>query len=87
MERPSGWHSAACGSAAAFNLSKLLLMRERPEEARTRFRESVDWNPEFGAGYLDLAKALLDAGELGQAEEAAKTGLAKNPESGRSDCP
>ena len=66
---------------AAFNLGKLLMMSDRPEEARTRLRESVDWNPEFGSGYLYLAKALLDAGELGQAEEAAKTGLAKNPES------
>ena len=64
---------------AAFNLGKLL-MRTRPEEARTRLRESVDWNPEFGTGYLYLAKSLLDAGELAQAEEAALTGLAKNPE-------
>jgi len=65
---------------AAFNLGKLL-MRARPEEARTRFRESVEWNPEFGTGYLYLAKSLLDTGELDEAEEAAQTGLAKNPES------
>ncbi len=64
---------------AAFNLGKLL-MRARPEEARARFRESVDWNPEFGTGYLYLAKTLLDAGELEEAEEAAQQGLAKNPE-------
>jgi arylsulfatase A-like enzyme/Tfp pilus assembly protein PilF len=64
---------------AAFNLGKLL-MRARPEEALTRFREAVEWNPEFGVGYLYLAKSLLDAGELDQAEEAAQTGLAKNPQ-------
>jgi tetratricopeptide (TPR) repeat protein len=63
---------------AAFNLGKLL-MRARPQEARTRFRESVEWNPEFGMGYLYLAKTLLDTGELEEAEEAAKKGLARNP--------
>jgi tetratricopeptide (TPR) repeat protein len=66
---------------AVFNLGKLL-MRARPEEARTMFRQTVEWNPEFGTGYLYLAKTLLDAGELEEAEEAAKTGLAKNPELG-----
>jgi tetratricopeptide (TPR) repeat protein len=65
---------------SAFNLGKLL-MRARPEEARTRLREAVEWNPEFGTGYLYLAKSLLDTEELEEAEEAALQGLAKNPES------
>ncbi len=64
---------------AAFNLGRLLLRARRPDEARARFRDSVDWNPEFATGHLYLAKSWLDAGELEQAEEAARQGLAKNP--------
>ena len=35
------------------------MMSGRPKEARARLRQSVDWNPEFGTGFLYLAKALL----------------------------
>ena len=37
-------------------------------------------NPEFGTGYLYLAKALLDAGDLTGAERAATRGLALKPD-------
>jgi predicted Zn-dependent protease len=44
------------------------------------FRASVDANPSFAAGYLYLAKALLDAGDLKASEAAALQGLAVGPD-------
>ena len=58
-----------------FNLAKLLSRDGRAAEAVTHFRAAVDRNPEFGTGYLYLAKALLDANDLAGAEQAAKRGL------------
>lgn len=60
---------------ASFNLAKLLAQAGRHAEAIARFREAVDANPEFGAGYLYLAKELLDVGDLDAAERAARSGL------------
>ena len=57
-----------------FNLAKLLSRDGRAAEAVTHFRAAVDKNPEFGTGYLYLAKALLDANDLTGAEQAAQTG-------------
>jgi arylsulfatase A-like enzyme/Tfp pilus assembly protein PilF len=65
--------------AAAFNLGKLLMRSGRPFEAAARFRDAVAANPEFAEGYLYLAKALLDAGDLRGAEHAARTGLKARP--------
>jgi tetratricopeptide (TPR) repeat protein len=42
----------------------------------------VEKNPEFGTGYLYLAKALLDTGDLKEAERAATKGLALKPDAG-----
>ena len=60
---------------ASFNRAKLLLQARRLGEAIVGFRASVDANPEFGIGYLYLAKALLDAGDLRGAQQAARQGL------------
>lgn len=65
--------------AASFNLAKLLSRAGRPTEALKRFRETVDTNPAFAEGHLYFAKALLDAGDLPNAEEAARRGLAAGP--------
>ena len=65
---------------AAFNLAKLLQKAEKREEAVTYFKKAVDLQPDFGTGQLYLAKALLDAGDLGGAEKWAREGLAHKPE-------
>jgi tetratricopeptide (TPR) repeat protein len=65
---------------ASFNLAKLLLAARRHEQAVARFREAVASNPAFGTGYLYLAKALLDQGQLAEAEEMARRGLREKPE-------
>ena len=65
---------------ASFNLAKLLAADRRPAEAVTHFRNAVGANPQFGAGYLYLAKALLDSGDLAASEIAARTGLASSPD-------
>ncbi len=40
----------------------------------------VEIEPTFGTGQLYLAKALLDAGDLGGAEQWARAGLKNKPE-------
>ena len=65
---------------ASFNLAKLLSKAGRRQDAVVQFRNAVTANPQFAAGYLYLAKALLDAGDLDASEEAARKGLAANPE-------
>ena len=60
---------------AQFNLGKLLLKEGRLAEATARFRAAVEARPEFAEGYLYLAKALLDGGDLpGAATGRAATG-------------
>ena len=54
----------------------------RPQDAITHFRAAVEKKPDFGTGYLYLAKALLDAGDLKGAEQAATRGLALGARSG-----
>ena len=65
---------------ASFNLAKLLAADRRTGEAVVHFRNAVSSNPEFGTGYLYLAKALLDTGDLAASEEAARKGLASTPD-------
>jgi tetratricopeptide (TPR) repeat protein len=65
---------------ASFNLAKLLSRAGRTREAVVHFRNAVAANPEFGTGFLYLAKALLDAGDLAASEEAARKGMASNPD-------
>ncbi len=65
---------------AQFNLAKLLTAAGRPAEAARHFELAVDANPEFGSGYLYLAKARLDLGDLGGAETAAIKGIGLKPD-------
>jgi choline-sulfatase len=65
---------------AQFNLGKLLAKEGRLPEATARFRAAVEARTEFAEGYLYLAKALLDGGNLQGAARAATEGLAKRPE-------
>jgi choline-sulfatase len=65
---------------AAFNAAKLLQRIGRISDAVAHFRKAVEIEPTFGTGQLYLAKALLDAGDLGGAEQWARTGLTNKPE-------
>ena len=60
---------------AAFNAAKLLQKRGRQREAIAHYRKVAEIEPTFGTGQLYLAKALLDAGDLGGAEQWARAGL------------
>jgi arylsulfatase A-like enzyme/cytochrome c-type biogenesis protein CcmH/NrfG len=66
--------------AASFNLAKLLAAAGRRTEALARLREAVTSNPAFGTGYLYLAQALVEEGDLAGAEEAARKGLSLDPD-------
>jgi choline-sulfatase len=65
---------------AAFNVAKLLQRRGRLRDALVRYRQVVEIEPTFGTGQLYLAKALLDSGDLGGAEQWARSGLTNKPE-------
>jgi len=65
---------------AAFNAAKLLQKSGRHGEAIAHFRKVIEIEPTFGTGQLYLAKALLDAGDLGGAEQWARAGLTNKPE-------
>jgi tetratricopeptide (TPR) repeat protein len=65
---------------ASFNFAKLLAADRQSAAAVTHFRNAVTANPQFGSGYLYLAKALLDTGDLSAAEIAARKGLASSPD-------
>jgi predicted Zn-dependent protease len=54
----------------------LLSKAGRSPEAVVHFRNAVGANPQFGPGYLYLAKALLDTGDLAASEEAVHRGMA-----------
>ncbi len=65
---------------SAFNVGLLLLRAGRAAEAALRFRQSLDVQADFGTGWLYLAKALLDSGDVEGAREAALRGLQLRPE-------
>jgi tetratricopeptide (TPR) repeat protein len=65
---------------AAFNAAKLLQKRGRSRDAVALFRTVVEIEPTFGTGQLYLAQALLEAGDLGGAEQWARSGLKNKPE-------
>src|SRR5215813_5599003 len=65
---------------AHFNLAKLLMSAGRRSDAVSHFQQAVEANPDFGSGYLYLAKARLDADDLAGAEAAALTGMALKPD-------
>jgi choline-sulfatase len=66
------------GYQAHFNLAKIFSRIGRAKDAAQHFRAAVEANASFGAGYLYLAKALLDSGDLRAAEAAAVKGLASD---------
>ena len=59
-----------------FNVARLYGAMGDPDRMETSLRSAVEHNAGFGVGYLYLAKALLDRGELAEAEETALRGLA-----------
>jgi tetratricopeptide (TPR) repeat protein len=63
-----------------FNLAKLLSGAGRHADAIAHFQAAVDKNASFGTGWLYLAKAHLDAGDLKAAEQAALRGLDATPD-------
>ncbi len=65
-----------------FNLARLLGAMGDPVRMEASFRAALEANPDFAVGYLYLAKALLDRGELTEAEGAALRGLSLDPEPG-----
>jgi len=65
---------------AHFNLAKLLAAAGRKADAAAHFQRAVDANPKFASGYLYLAKARLDAGDLDGAEAAAVAGMKLQPD-------
>ena len=65
---------------AAFNAAKLLQKRGRSRDAVALYRKVVEIEPTFGTGQLYLAQALLEAGDLGGAEQWARAGLKNKPE-------
>ncbi len=65
-----------------FNLARLRGAMGDPVAMEASFRAALEANPDFAVGYLYLAKALLDRGELTEAEGAALRGLSLDPEPG-----
>ena len=63
-----------------FNVARLYGAMGDPERMEASFRAAIEHNDEFAVGYLYLSKALLDRGELAEAEETALRGLALEPE-------
>ena len=63
-----------------FNVAKLYGAMGDPARMEASFRAAVGHNERFAVGHLYLAKALLDRGELAEAEETALRGLDLGPE-------
>ncbi len=63
-----------------FNLAQLYGAMGDPARMEASFRLALEANPEFAVGHLYLAKALLDRGELLEAEVTALRGLGLDPE-------
>ena len=63
-----------------FNVAKLYGALGDQDRMEASFRAAIGHNDEFAVGHLYLAKALLDRGELPEAEETALRGLALEPE-------
>ncbi len=63
-----------------FNLAKLYGAMGDPARMEASFRDAIGHNERFAVGHLYLAKALLDRGELEEAEATALRGLDLGPE-------
>ena len=64
-----------------FQLGQLLDNLGQRDDATFHYREAVDASPDFGEGYLLLAKAALDSGDVQQTISLAKKGLSLSPRS------
>ena len=65
---------------AHFNLAKLYGKTGRPSQMIEHFEKAVEINDQFAIGYLYLAKAHLDSGNLDRALALATKGIALRPE-------
>jgi arylsulfatase A-like enzyme/Flp pilus assembly protein TadD len=64
---------------AHFNLSRIYRKQGKLSEERDELRECVQQNPNYGVGYLYLAKNLMDTGQsLNEAENLVRQGLTKD---------
>ena len=63
-----------------FNVGKLYGAMGDPARMEASFRAAIGHNGEFAVGRLYLAKALLDRGQLEEAEETALRGLDLGPD-------
>ncbi len=63
-----------------FNIARLHGAMGDRDRMEASFRAAVEHHPEFAVGWLYLAKALFDRGELAEAEESALRGLGLGPE-------
>ncbi|MBX9627363.1 MAG: hypothetical protein K2X82_26405 [Gemmataceae bacterium] len=67
---------------AANERLNLLLSLRRYADAERFAREAIGWDPEWGAGYTHLARALNVLGRCSEAEAAARVGVTKAPADG-----
>ncbi|MFQ5789091.1 MAG: tetratricopeptide repeat protein, partial [Acidobacteriota bacterium] len=63
-----------------FNMAKLDGKMGHPKEMIEHLKKSIELNPKFVVGYLYLANAYLEQGNLQQAMELAKKGIELGPE-------
>src|SRR5262249_49129842 len=64
---------------AHFNLSRIYRKQGKLNEERDELRECVQQNPNYGVGFLYLAKNLMDTGQsLNEAESLVRQGLSKD---------
>ena len=61
------------------NLGNVYKERGQLPQALDNYRHAISLKPEFVDGYINLAAALVAAGELHQAVEAYMTALRYNP--------
>jgi DNA-binding transcriptional regulator YhcF (GntR family) len=64
---------------AQFNLGKLYERLGNAAEQRAAYAAAVHSNPDFAEGFLFLAKAYLDNGQLVEAEHSARQGVLLKP--------
>ena len=65
---------------AHFNLGRLYLKGGMADEGIHHLEESIKAEPEFAIGYLFLAQAIVEKGDLIKAKELAEKGLSLDPD-------
>jgi TolB-like protein len=76
-ERAMALDPALAEAYAAAGL--VLLMQDNPEEARARFQQAIQINPNYSYAYLMMAQALDDLGLYAQAFPAFEMALSLDP--------